>query len=841
MTSLGPHPDPKERPQAEPGISSEKLYEKLGFKPHSKGQGEYLYSDKRFNVPCCGRRYGKSQVAGHRMTLKAFKPDTWNWIVGTCADEETEILTKRGWLSYEQLMIDDVTLTLNDKGKAEWQPIEDIVINRGVHRMIHIKQRGHDSLTTPYHRWLVGYTGFNGYSREIRGYRFTTTEQMTKPNEFVLGSAKVTNLPTEKSYPDSFVELIGWYWTEGSDRPTGDGLKITQNPGAHMDRILVAAGDYLGKASSSGEMLNRYDENPRWAGPYPDSWESECQHVSFNTHAGRAFREAAPDKVMSPFFITQLTQDQLELLIDVSVMADGHERWKYHPSGEETRQRVVVQSRKDRLEALQMVCQLANYQTTLLYQESRGQWTLSIFERNKMWLGQKSAVAKREEIEYHGNVWCPRTANGTWLARRNGTVFFTGNSYRIGEKEFRVVWDDFNKLNILRYCKKAYSQHQGDMYIETPWHTNIQVVSADNQDSLVGEGLSHVIMSEAAKHNRSTWEQYIEPALSDHRGSADLPSTPQGFNWYHGMFMLGSEAASMHAAMAHELGLDQYRSFHFPTWENTFRYPGGYNDPEIQRVKNVVTENWFRQEYGAEFTATTGSIFSEWDASKHVLEHYEFNPTHPNYITFDYGYANPFVALDIQITPSDEFIVWREYYVTQKSTPEHAQALLERGDPPEFRVDGMWGDPRGADEAATLSLMLGAKGWGAVQSFDVRWKPAIEQMQRLLMCNPPKLLISKNCPNLIRQMGKLHVKEQGKQAKFDLQEQAGDGNIQHKVDDHAVDALRYFIGPYTVGGASSNFSDLYGMNYKGSESDDFFTLRTRVGLGDDVFTIDRQF
>ena len=45
------------------------------------------------------------------------------------------------------------------------------------------------------------------------------------------------------------------------------------------------------------------------------------------------------------------------------------------------------------------------------------------------------------------------------------------------------------------------------------------VVSADNPDSLLGEGLSHVIMSEAAKHNRATWEQYIEPALSDLRGS----------------------------------------------------------------------------------------------------------------------------------------------------------------------------------------------------------------------------------------------------------------------------------------------------------------------------------
>lgn len=31
-------------------------------------------------------------------------------------------------------------------------------------------------------------------------------------------------------------------------------------------------------------------------------------------------------------------------------------------------------------------------------------------------------------VMHSGLVWCPTTTNGTWLARRNGTVYFTGNS-----------------------------------------------------------------------------------------------------------------------------------------------------------------------------------------------------------------------------------------------------------------------------------------------------------------------------------------------------------------------------------------------------------------------------
>lgn len=30
---------------------------------------------------------------------------------------------------------------------------------------------------------------------------------------------------------------------------------------------------------------------------------------------------------------------------------------------------------------------------------------------------------------YKGKIWCPRTKNGTWVARRNGRIFITGNTF----------------------------------------------------------------------------------------------------------------------------------------------------------------------------------------------------------------------------------------------------------------------------------------------------------------------------------------------------------------------------------------------------------------------------
>src|SRR5215471_4032169 len=70
------------QPEAEPGIDAASLFKKLNFKPHSPAQAEYTYSRSRFNIPCCGRRWGKSIPSGHRVTFKSFVPDSYNWIVG---------------------------------------------------------------------------------------------------------------------------------------------------------------------------------------------------------------------------------------------------------------------------------------------------------------------------------------------------------------------------------------------------------------------------------------------------------------------------------------------------------------------------------------------------------------------------------------------------------------------------------------------------------------------------------------------------------------------------------------------------------------------------------------
>ncbi len=413
-----------------------------------------------------------------------------------------------------------------------------------------------------------------------------------------------------------------------------------------------------------------------------------------------------------------------------------------------------------------------------------------------------------------GRRWGKSQSAGHWMTEKlfqpDSWFWIIGPTYTLGEKEFRVVYDDlFNPKKLgLRHPKirKGYNARQGNMYIELPWNTHLEVKSADKPDEgLVGEGLSGAIMSEAAKHKMDTWVRYIEPSLSDNRGSAIFPSTPQGFNWYHGLFELGADPNHL-----------AFKSIHAPSWTNPISFPGGLDDPEIQRIKSVASPQWFDQEYGAKFTSFEGMIYDEFDRTVHVRE-FDYNPTWRNFEVFDFGFADPFVCLSIMVDMSDNVYVWREYYVRYKATMEHGYFLRDRKNPDGYHVNAMFGDPRGADEIATLSMIL-----GPIYARAVPWKMGIEAVKRNMRIQPdgmPKLFIHPRCVNTIKEIESLQVRKAPTEIKNAMEGQ-------RDKDDHTADTLRYFFSEYFVLGAGGSLGDVYSKGQ--TESDSFFKL----GSGD---------
>ncbi|MBQ1083098.1 N-acetylmuramoyl-L-alanine amidase [Nocardiopsis sp. B62] len=376
--------------------------------------------------------------------------------IGYCADEETQILTEDGWRTFRDLRAGDVVLTLDHTtGTSQWQPVQAVNVFPATERtLVRMEGRAHSSLTTPQHRWPVershrrtgterqraadgtwAATGHAERTQQSRERVWATTESLTHWDGIPL-SAPCDSLPDEPKWDDSLVEVIGWFWTEGHVEPPGRGREpdtgvVIHQPreedARNVARIRACLGDLFGPACDRFPRTGSDSDGvPRWREvPNQDLVEF---HLSVD--AGRILLEQAPDRVPTHAFLCSLTRTQLERFVEVSLLAEGHD------NGTDDA-RALGQRNRAAAEAFQFAAILAGHATSLTRvppADSTGHamWRVELHRRTHF---SPKAAASREaafsisEETYGGHVWCPTTPNGTWLARRRGTVYYTGNSF----------------------------------------------------------------------------------------------------------------------------------------------------------------------------------------------------------------------------------------------------------------------------------------------------------------------------------------------------------------------------------------------------------------------------
>lgn len=378
--------------------------------------------------------------------------------------------------------------------------------------------------------------------------------------------------------------------------------------------------------------------------------------------------------------------------------------------------------------------------------------------------------------------------------------WIVGPTYDLGEKEFRVVWHDLiigKKLGQDKRIRKAYNKKQGNMFIQFPWNTRIEVRSADHPENLVGDALDWVIMSEAAKHNPDTWERFIRPALADKRGGADFPTTPEGYNWLYQLWMFGQDPDMV-----------DYASWRFPSWANKEVYPGGLDDPEIKLLKKTMSPESFLQEIGADFGSFVGKIYPEWDVSLHVKK-VEYNPAWPNYITFDWGYTNPLAAIEFQVDPMDRIHVWREHYKSYTRVEDHCAMMKKRDQPKGYHINMCFGDAADPEAAATVSKLLAP--CLAMPEAKENWREGVDLVRSFLEREEGEdefggpiygnaFFVDFSCTNTIHEFNNYKAPSAVKGR--NVQE------IGLRQDDHALDAIRYGIVHIFKLGATHHLSEV---------------------------------
>lgn len=397
---------------------------RMNESPWATTYNEDVYSKVKINdeqVRDAGTPLPFLQMSGAHLDSKY--TSFWGGMdVGYCVDTETEMFTRRGWLRHDQVVVGDESLAINpDTGVAEWQEVTQVYRERFKDiPMVSMEGQSFSALTTPHHRWLTQPEGKPGR------WRWRQTRELTSKDRIPLRAP--TAPPVSPTHSDAFVELVAWFWTEGSvDRGSveiGQSLKVHEDHAKRIQQCLLELyGDpgpvKFGPGVKSGAVWNFKDRAAGYS-------EGLMRYFRLSVGAAKDLLAVAPNKVVTTEFLTSLTMSQLELFISASIAADGWDS----PSGMRMEQRSL-----ERTKSFEAACVLAGLAVSTSFEPVRARWHTAILQATTVGPVKAASFPRVghqamtiEPVAYSGEIWCPTLKHHNWLARRNGSVYYTGNT-----------------------------------------------------------------------------------------------------------------------------------------------------------------------------------------------------------------------------------------------------------------------------------------------------------------------------------------------------------------------------------------------------------------------------
>jgi hypothetical protein len=475
---------------------------------------------------------------------------------------------------------------------------------------------------------------------------------------------------------------------------------------------------------------------------------------------------------------------------------------------------------------------------------------LTSTSRNKVFAGGrrvgKSQTGGQKLVPYAFSALAERD----WLEdnQKRREYWIVGPEYSDAEKEFRVVWNSLRRLGVDFDAPGSYNNVlTGEMHISL-WGGIFQVhaKSAKYPNTLVGEGVSGIVVSEAAKLKPTVWPKMLRPTLADFVGWAYFGSTPEGRNWFYRLWEAGQDPlkadwASWRAASwtnrhlfpmgATDEGVKALRklmkSAHIPlkyplgayfdhtaaltpkmyeevvdrTWATVGAVMG--IDSEVVSMMLDLSEELFNQEIAALFNEFVGRVFKEFDEEIHVGD-FGYEPGWKTYAALDYGFTNPFVWLLVQIDPHGERIrIIDEYFEVGRTTREATEEIQARGLAPGSLL-AFAPDPAEPDRSKEISGLLKIKqlgGTGGPIADRLEWirrklKPDAKVAHLGVEHDEwvPQLQIARRCKQTIREWNAYRYPSTYEEA---LAKDREAPEVPMKKDDHTPEALgRLLISLY---------------------------------------------
>lgn len=190
----------------------------------------------------------------------------------------------------------------------------------------------------------------------------------------------------------------------------------------------------------------------------------------------------------------------------------------------------------------------------------------------------KTALGLMATVKGHG------PQRGVFRGAIDGAeIWWVPPTFAIGMK----IWRDLKRA-LGSVCVSASEMEKR---IELPGGGAITVKSADNPESLVGEGLDGLVIDETGFVKKKAWVESLRPALTDKKGWCMAIGTPNGLNWYHDLFKAAGRDENKEA-------------WQRPTIDNPL-----ITQEEMDEALKDMGFRAFRQQHEAEFLSMEGAEF----------------------------------------------------------------------------------------------------------------------------------------------------------------------------------------------------------------------------------------
>ena len=381
----------------------------------------------------------------------------------------------------------------------------------------------------------------------------------------------------------------------------------------------------------------------------------------------------------------------------------------------------------------------------------------------------------------------------------SGSVYWlVAADYERTRGEFDYLGDAFNRLGVIKRATRQVDPG----YIEVSVGSKnlkpliIKTKSATDYRKLAMEAPMGIVACEASQLDQESYWRLME-RVAEKRGWVFLEGTFEGsLGWYPQQFTSWQSQGIQN--------LESAKSFSLPTWTNTHIFPLGEHDPEIEKMRNEHSEEWFNERVAGIPSPPSGLVHPSFNVNVHVRE-VEYDPDEIVYLAVDPGYSRmteSAYAVEVCHIIDGQVQVFDEIYERELIASDIIEVAKKRfwwNNTDKFGVIDVAGNAHAGAMPSNTEIWFKEANI-IMQSQPVKIIDGIERMNSMLKPDPidmePGIIIDPTCKGLISELGGGPNPFDGQVRVYSWQmnrEGGVVGNVPRDKYNHAVKALTYLM------------------------------------------------